>query len=74
MSDVRRPRGIRYWRRRAWRWLRYGGHWDVPCGVWSCPEGRVGFSHWCRAHTDEIVQHRKSPELVAELRRLGHDV
>ena len=54
----------RYALRRFVLWLGSPG---VACTVQQCPENRVGFSVWCREHTDQILQHRHSPELVAAL-------
>ncbi len=56
----------RYVLRRLALWLGSPG---VACTVPKCAENRVGFSAWCREHTDQILQHNESPELKSALGR-----
>jgi hypothetical protein len=43
-------------------------HYDSrACTLHSCPERRVGLAAWCREHTDQILEHRESPEVLAHI-------
>lgn len=62
---------------RAWTYpFRRFGWWlrspERACRVRWCAAETVGYSAWCRTHTDEILAGEKSPELVAALAGLGY--
>lgn len=53
------------------RWLRRRLLGRTACQATRCPNRRLGISIWCRQHTDEILEDRQSPEVLAGLARLS---
>lgn len=60
-------RPVRYWLRRAVVILATAD--NVPCHVHTCPEPTVGFSRFCREHTDQVLEGRHDTALRALLAR-----
>src|SRR5262245_13881643 len=54
--------------RRAWASV---WHYEPLCSIRTCPYPTVGLSTFCRAHTDEIMEHRHSQDLLDHLARVG---
>lgn len=72
VADSKRKRNpLRYWPSRLLWSIRSG---EPACTVRSCPAPRVGFSSWCRVHTDQIITRRHDPGLGHALSELGYHV
>lgn len=54
------------YRLRLWRTTSLFGAWTSACRSGRCGRPTVGYSVWCRSHTDAILFHGVSPEAGVE--------